>query len=201
MYAFVVQASSDSITPSPAKPGKRTRSVDHATRPCPIGRAGELLGDRWTLLILRDANGGIRRFDDFQANLGIADNILAARLRHLVEAGLLVKVPYRDGNRTRQEYRLTQAGADFLPVLRALADWGAQYTKPEPVAEPMLMLHAGCGGHVNVSGTCDDCGQAVPREQEEWLRPWRSPEPIRIALPVTGHPATQPGQERGRGDG
>jgi DNA-binding HxlR family transcriptional regulator len=164
--------------------GKRGGRIDHGKRPCPIGRAGDVVGDRWTLLILRDATSGITRFDDFKENLGIADNILAARLRRLVEAGVLVKVPYRDGNRTRDEYRLTRAGADLLPVLRALADWGARYTEPAAKVAPMQMLHAGCGGQVNVAGACDRCGQAVAREDEAWLRPWRSAEPTRLAPPV-----------------
>jgi DNA-binding HxlR family transcriptional regulator len=172
------------------KAGQRTGDAPHATRPCPIGRTGDLLGDRWTLLILRDANSGITRFDDFRSNLGIADNILAARLRHLIEAGLLVKVPYRDGNRTRQEYRLTQAGADFVPVLRALAQWGARHTEPTTPAEPMRMLHAGCGGEVNVVGVCGTCGREVPRAEEEWLRPWRSPAPTPLALPVGVSPSS-----------
>jgi DNA-binding HxlR family transcriptional regulator len=156
----------------------------HAARACPIGRAGDLLGDRWTLLILRDATAGITRFDAFRENLGIADNILSARLARLVEAGVLVKVPYRDGNRTRQEYRLTEAGADLLPLLRALADWGTRYTSPATEAAPMRMLHAGCGGEVSVGGVCGTCGQAVPREDEAWLRPWRSAEPAGLAMPA-----------------
>src|ERR1700728_2639227 len=139
---------------------QREEGVNHAARSCPIGRAGDLLGDRWTLLILRDATAGITRFDAFRENLGIADNILSARLARLVEAGVLVKVPYRDGNRTRHEYRLTQAGADLLPLLRALADWGARYTEPATEVPPMRMLHAGCGGQVDVAGVCGTCGQA-----------------------------------------
>ena len=80
-----------------SSPAQRQEGADHAARSCPIGRAGDLLGDRWTLLILRDATAGTARFDVFRENLGIADNILSARLARLVDAGLLVKVPYRDG--------------------------------------------------------------------------------------------------------
>jgi DNA-binding HxlR family transcriptional regulator len=159
-------------------------SLDHAERPCPIGRAGSLLGDRWTLLILRDATVGVTRFDAFRDNLGIADNILSARLRRLVAAGLLARVPYQDGNRTRHEYRLTEAGADLLPVLRALADWGGRHTSPAEPGPPMQMLHAGCGGAVGVAGTCAACGATVARSDEAWLRPWRSPDPIPLALAV-----------------
>jgi DNA-binding HxlR family transcriptional regulator len=167
-----------------SSPAQRTEDVDHRARSCPIGRAGDLLGDRWTLLILRDATAGITRFDAFRENLGIADNILSARLARLVEAGVLTKVPYRDGNRTRQEYRLTQAGADLLPLLRALAEWGTRHTSPAPGAAPMQMLHVSCGGQVGIGGVCDTCGQAVAREDEAWLRPWRSAEPIPLAMPA-----------------
>src|ERR1700753_737155 len=101
--------------------------------PCPIGRAADLLGDRWTLLILRNATVGMSRFDEFKADLGIADNILSTRLSRLVDAGILAKVPYNGGGRTRSEYRLTEAGAEILPVLHALAAWGERFTEP---AEP-----------------------------------------------------------------
>jgi DNA-binding HxlR family transcriptional regulator len=154
---------------------------DHSQRPCPIGRAGSLLGDRWTLLILRDATMGVTRFDAFRASLGIADNVLSARLRRLVAAGLLTRVPYQDGNRTRHEYRLTEAGADLLPVLRALADWGDRHTSPAEPAPRMRMVHAGCGGAVGIAGDCAACGAAVARADEAWVRPWRSPDPLPLA--------------------
>jgi DNA-binding HxlR family transcriptional regulator len=73
---------------------------------------------------------GVTRFDDFRAELGIADNILSSRLTRLVDAGLLVRVTYRDQGRTRHEYRLTTAGADVLGVLHALAGWGQEHTEP-----------------------------------------------------------------------
>ena len=163
---------------------RRKEGADLTPRFCPIGRAGDLLGDRWTLLILRDATAGITRFDAFRENLGIADNSLSARLARLVEAGVLTKAPYRDGNRTRQEYRLTQAGADLLPLLRALADWGTRHTSPSTAVAPMQMLHVGCGGQVSIGGVCGTCGQAVPREDEAWLRPWHSTEPTPLAMPA-----------------
>jgi DNA-binding HxlR family transcriptional regulator len=165
-------------------PGIRS-SIDHSERPCPIGRAGALLGDYWTLLILRDATAGTARFAAFRDSLGIADNILSARLRRLVGAGVLVKVPYRDGNRTRHEYRLTRAGADLLPLMHALADWGNHYTKPARKTAPMRMLHVRCGGEIDPARRCARCGQVVAREDETWLRPWRSEKPTPLALPVS----------------
>src|SRR5262249_51913306 len=117
---------------------------------CPIGRATELLGDRWTLLILRNATVGATRFDQFREQLGIADNILSNRLGRLVEHGLLTKVPYRGERRTQHEYRLTRAGADIVPVLHAIAAWGQEHTKPAHRAKPMRVVHAVCGNDIPV---------------------------------------------------
>jgi DNA-binding HxlR family transcriptional regulator len=160
------------------------RDVGHESRACPIGRAGFLLGDRWILLILRNATVGMTRFNDFRDDLGIADNILLDRLRRLVEAGVLVKVPYHDGRRTRQEYRLTQAGADLSPILRALGEWGAEHTAGAAPAPPMRAIHAQCGGELSADRVCSTCATRVDRDQEAWIRPWRSPTPQLLAAPV-----------------
>jgi DNA-binding HxlR family transcriptional regulator len=152
--------------------------------PCPIGRAIDVLGDRWTLLILRNATIGARRFDDFRAELGIADNILSNRLSRLVEAGVLVRVPYRDRRRTRHEYRLTTAGADAVRVLHALAGWGQEHTEPSRRVEPMRLIHLACGGNLAPDGHCAGCDAPVERAEMAWVRPWRSAEPVRLADPV-----------------
>jgi DNA-binding HxlR family transcriptional regulator len=153
--------------------------------PCPIGRAVELVGDRWTLLIIRSAMHGVARFDEFRAVLGIADNVLSNRLSRLVEDGLLVRVPYRTNGRTRQEYRLTPAGADFSPVLRALANWGTAHTDPDQPAEPMRFLHRECGRDLPDAGTyCPHCDRPVGRSDQLWMSPWRSGEPYPLAEPV-----------------
>ena len=164
----------------------RTMSVtaDRDARLCPIGRASSVLGDRWILLILRDATIGITRFDSFRDHLGIAENILSARLRRLIDEGLLVKVPYHDGRRSRHEYRLTQAGADLAPILRALGDWGHRHTKAAAPTEPMRVTHDGCGGDVGAEHVCSSCGTVVARDQLAWIRPWHSQEPVRLAQPV-----------------
>jgi DNA-binding HxlR family transcriptional regulator len=180
-----------------SKPGPAASAAagGHDVRPCPIGRASALLGDRWILLIMREATLGVTRFDEFRDRLGIAENILSGRLGRLTASGLLTKVPYHDGRRERQEYRLTPAGADLTPVLRALADWGQQHTSPSVPAEPMRVLHAGCGGAVTPDRICAKCGSRVGRDEEAWTRPWRSPEPVRLARPVdadAGPPGTRP---------
>ncbi|MEV4644828.1 helix-turn-helix domain-containing protein [Saccharopolyspora sp. NPDC049357] len=161
-----------------------TKRTEWADVPCPIGRAIDVLGEKWALLILRNATVGMKRFDEFRADLGIADNVLSTRLSRLVDARLLVRVPYRDGGRTRHEYRLTAAGADLLPVMHALAAWGQRYTEPAEPAEPMTLIHRECGHETNPGDKCVHCGRTVDRQDLAWLRPWRSPEPVPLAEPV-----------------
>ena len=96
---------------------------------CSIARAMELAGERWTLLIIRDAYRGIRRFDQFQADLGIARNVLRDRLNRLVEEGVLERRPYQE-RPLRHEYRLTQKGRDLWPIIHALARFGDAYYAP-----------------------------------------------------------------------
>jgi DNA-binding HxlR family transcriptional regulator len=173
-----MQAKMESRIPGP-------RSSAHAVGPCPIGRAADLVGDRWTLLVLREATIGVRRFDEFRARLGIADNILSSRLRRLVEHGVLTKLPYQDGRRERFEYGLTQAGADLAPVLQALAGWGEEYTTPAQPRQPMRVVHLVCGGHIGPDQTCSTCAAFVPRQELGWIRPWHSDEPTPLAAPVS----------------
>jgi DNA-binding HxlR family transcriptional regulator len=152
--------------------------------PCPMGRAIDVLGDRWTLLILRNATMGVTRFEDLRAGLGIADNILSKRLTRLVDAGVLVRVPYRDPRRTRHEYRLTTAGADALDVLQALARWGYEHTEHSQPAEPMRVIHRACGSELAPDGRCTTCERRVERDETAWVRPWRSPDPVPLADPA-----------------
>jgi DNA-binding HxlR family transcriptional regulator len=122
---------------------------------CSIARALELIGERWTLLIVRDAFLGVRRFDDFQRSLGLSRGILTDRLTRLVEAGVLERRRYQE-RPPRYEYRLTQKGRDLWPVTMALAKWGDRYLAEE--GPPRLFLHRGCGGEVTERLTCAKCG-------------------------------------------
>jgi DNA-binding HxlR family transcriptional regulator len=149
-----------------------------------MGRAINVLGDRWTLLILRNATMGVTRFEDFRAQLGIADNILSNRLARLVDAGVLIRVPYRDPRRTRHEYRLTTAGAGAVDVLHALAGWGQEHTEPSRPAEPMRVIHQACGSDLAPDGHCPACERAVERAEIAWVRPWRSADPVPLAEPA-----------------
>jgi DNA-binding HxlR family transcriptional regulator len=154
---------------------------------CPITRAVDVLADKWTLLILKNATVGMSRFDEFSADLGIADNILSARLSRLVELGLMTRVPYQGVGRTRHEYKLTEAGADVLPLLRRLADWGHKHTSVNGVqTEPIRFVHTVCGNPMEHGDYCPSCDVTVARKDEAWVRPWRDPVVTALAEPVAG---------------
>ncbi len=125
---------------------------------CSVARSLEIVGERWTLLILRDAFMGIRRFDDFQRDLGVARNVLQTRLERLVDEGLMERVPYQE-RPVRHEYRLTDKGRDLWPVLMAMLSWGDKYAAPE--GPPTRVEHQGCGGAINDRRICERCGALV----------------------------------------
>jgi DNA-binding HxlR family transcriptional regulator len=121
---------------------------------CSIARSLELIGERWTILIVRDAFLGVRRFDDFQRSLGIARNVLQGRLERLVENGILERVRYQD-RPERFEYRLTEKGVDLWPVVVALISWGDRHMSPD--GPPVVLEHRDCGGTVNDRRICEAC--------------------------------------------
>ena len=123
---------------------------------CSVARALEIVGERWTLLILRDAFLGVRRFDDFQRSLGIARNVLNARLQRLMEAGLLERRRYQE-RPERFEYRLTDMGRDLWPSIVALMQWGDRHLAGAS-GPPMALEHRGCGGGVDDRRRCTACG-------------------------------------------
>jgi DNA-binding HxlR family transcriptional regulator len=139
---------------------------------CPIARAVDVAGDPWVLLVLREAFEGATRFEQFR-DIGIADNVLSRRLVGMVEAGLLEKRPYDGGNRTRHEYLLTDAGADLLPVLHALALWGERH-RPQATGR-MELVHEACGQVTTSADTCTACRVPVGAADVSWRLP-RSPE-------------------------
>src|SRR3954465_8891622 len=126
---------------------------------CSIARALEVLGDRWTMLIIRDAFAGVRRFDDFQRSLGMARNVLSDRLGRLVEEGVLERRRYQE-RPERFEYRLTEKGVDLWRSLISLMKWGDRYYAP-PEGPPRLVRHRDCGGEVTAQLTCDTCGATL----------------------------------------
>ena len=131
----------------------------YAGQACSIARTLELVGERWTLLILRDAFLGVRRFDDFQRSLGIARNVLNTRLQRLVDSGLLERRRYQE-RPERFEYRLTEMGLDLWPITLALMEFGDKHLADED-GPPRIVEHRGCGGRVTASRVCDACGAEV----------------------------------------
>jgi DNA-binding HxlR family transcriptional regulator len=125
---------------------------------CSVAQCLEVVGEWWSLLILRDAFLGVRRFDDFQARLGISRNILAQRLDRLVENGVLKRVPYED-HPPRSEYRLTSKGRDLWHVLAAMRQWGDRWAAPS--GPPLKIRHTGCGQVVEVVPVCSHCGERL----------------------------------------
>lgn len=140
---------------------------DYAGQDCSIARALEVVGERWTLLVLREVFLGTQRFDELQQNLGIARNVLQARLRRLVAAGILRRVLYQE-RPARYEYRLTRRGTDLWPVLVALMQWGDRYVAPGP--PPLTIFHRGCGGEMDGRRRCSACGQDLAAWQVESRR-------------------------------
>jgi DNA-binding HxlR family transcriptional regulator len=121
---------------------------------CSIARTLAIVGDRWTLLILRDVINGIRRFDDLARHLGVARDVLSRRLGALVDGGILDRVPYREpGSRQRHEYRLTEKGRDLSVVLVAIMAWGDEHLA-WPGGPPLRLEHRDCGEPVTVGLRC-----------------------------------------------
>jgi DNA-binding HxlR family transcriptional regulator len=148
----------------------RMRASEIAEQRCSIARPAALLGDRWTLVILRQAFNGIKRFEDFQETLGISRSLLSERLGRLVEAGVLRREPYKDSVRTRDRYRLTEMGLDLYPVLMALRQWGDRYLANEDYA-PVDIRHRDCGGEPALELRCSKCGEEVGARDAEVRSP------------------------------
>jgi DNA-binding HxlR family transcriptional regulator len=121
---------------------------------CSVAGALAVVGEKWSLLVLREAFLGVRRFADFQANLGAPKAVLSDRLATLVEQGILRRVPYQaEGERQRHEYRLTEKGIDLYPTLVALMQWGDKYLGEGRA--PLELEHRDCGAAVRLALVCD----------------------------------------------
>jgi DNA-binding HxlR family transcriptional regulator len=135
------------------------RRVSFAEVACPIAQSLEVIGEWWTLLIIRDAFFGVTRFDEFQENLGIARNILASRLDTLVAAGVMERQCY-DEARERYDYVLTEKGRALWPVIVTLRQWGDEWMLGEG-NEVSLLRHNGCGEMTTGVLVCDHCGEPL----------------------------------------
>ena len=129
---------------------------------CALARSLEVVGERWTLLILRDLFFGVRRFSDLQVHLDIPRAVLSARLTRLVETGIVERRPYAPG---RDEFLLTESGTELWPVVHGLMQWGERHLVADgPVR---LFAHAACGTDLTGDGTCPACGIEPPPEDVE----------------------------------
>lgn len=132
-------------------------------QPCSVARTLSVIGDRWTLLILRDCFLKVRRFDDFQSRLGIGRPILADRLQKLVDHFVLTKMAYQTSP-VRFEYRLTQKGLDLYPVIMSIVHWGDVHMSGKK-GRPVLHRHTVCNHHFDPVQVCSSCGEGLnPRE-------------------------------------
>lgn len=127
---------------------------------CAMAKTLAFLGERWTILIVRDLFLGFRRFDQLQARLGVASNVLSERLATLVEEGVIEKRPYSN-HAGRFEYRLTQKGRDLQPVLLAILAWGDRY---KVGSSPLLLEHTECGHRMHAVAACSHCGGELTPE-------------------------------------
>ena len=163
---------------------------EYTAESCPIARTLEVVGERWTLLVIRDAFYGVRRFTDFRTHLGIPKAVLAERLSLLVDEGVLDKVA---GDRGRDEYMLTTKGRRLWPTIWSLVNWGNENYVEQ--AQRRSYRHADCGGAIGADRRCSSCGELPdvadlvahpprrPRERDDPVsealrRPHRMLEPI-----------------------
>ena len=155
---------------------------------CSMARTVSVIGDRWTLLILRDCFLRVRRFEDFQERLGITRPILANRLRKLVDEFVLVKVPYQQ-RPLRYEYRLTQKGLDLYPIAMAIVHWGDVHMAGKK-GRPLLHAHDLCGKDFDPVMVCSECGEPLNPKQVR-VRPGPDAKSPRHLPLDTGLPGTR----------
>jgi DNA-binding HxlR family transcriptional regulator len=141
------------------------RTADYTNERCSVAATLEVVGDPWTLLILRDAFTGVKRFEQWQERLGVARNVLAARLKTLVANGVMETRRYSE-RPPRHEYWLTQKGLALSPVLLTMAEWGDQHVYGRDKS-PVMFRHKGCGCAFHPVLACEECGEVVQRRDLE----------------------------------
>ena len=133
----------------------RAEALNWSIDNCTVGRAMEILGEKWTFVVLREIFTGVRRFEDMRERTGIPRQVLTNRLARLVGHGILRREPYREpGARLRSEYRLTEKGFDLYPVLVAVRDWGDRYLA-DPPGPPLRTVHSACESQVRAVLRCE----------------------------------------------
>lgn len=147
-------------------------ALEWSTENCQVERAMGVLGERATLVVLREVFNGVRRFADMQRHSGVSRQVLSDRLALLVEHDVLRRVPYRpEGGRERHEYRLSEKGFELYPVLAAVADWGARWYT-DPAGAPVELAHRACGSPVHATLVCE-AGHRVEELRAVVPRPGR----------------------------
>ncbi|MEV0714597.1 helix-turn-helix domain-containing protein [Asanoa sp. NPDC050611] len=148
----------------------RPVALDWSVDNCTVGRAMEILGERWTFVVLREIANGIRRFDDMRVRTHIPRQVLTNRLAMLVDSGVLHKVPYQEpGSRVRHEYRMTEMGFDLWPVMVAVLQWGDRYLA-DTEGSPLTAVHRDCGAEVHSELHCA-AGHQVDNPRDVLARP------------------------------
>lgn len=143
------------------------KSLSHLE--CAVANTVEILGDAWTVLVLRDAFLGVRRFEKFVESLGIARNTLTDRLQRLTRAGMLTADPYQE-NPIRYEYRLTEKGKDLFDILMTLWAYGERWDPPDD-PNHQRAVHVDCGHEANAVAHCDQCGERLTRRNVRIVPP------------------------------
>lgn len=146
-------------TPTPAKSRKPVKT---AATVCPVGRSMEIVGDKWTVLVLREMHMGATRFEEIQIQTEATPQMVATRLKALEENGLVEREPYSQ-RPLRYEYRLTEKGRAFYPVLHALRGWGETWTKTRGEEIAVHHTHRECGHDIGLALVCPVCNKAVER--------------------------------------
>lgn len=146
-------------------PTESPPALAFSTENCTVGRTMEILGERWTVVVLREVFNGIRRFEDIRRHTAIPRQVLTNRLALLVEHDILRRAPYQPpGSRQRHEYRLTAKGMDLYPIMVAIAQWGDRYVA-DPEGPPVEFRHRDCGARMGLVLTCQEGHQVdEPRE-------------------------------------
>ena len=143
------------------------RGIPLSSLNCPVARTLDVVGERWTLLILRDLFNGARRFEDFAARLPIARNVLTARLRTLVAHGIVSRERYAE-HPPRYEYRLTEAGMELYPVIVSLLQWGNRYLMDDQA--PLEVRHKQCDHPAQAAVVCSGCGAPLSARDVRGVR-------------------------------
>ena len=157
--------------PSPEPAGLTAELRQRLADACSVAAAVEFIGDRWSLLLLREAFNGVRRYDDFARHTGCSSAVLASRLKKLVDAGILRRERYRDdGARPRQEYRLTARGVDLLPVIVGLMQWGDRHLAG-PRGGPLVLRDRRNGQRIRAALVNEDDAVVDPRDSQPQANP------------------------------